>query len=137
MFEVRITPEALDDLQRLRKHESKRIFDELERQLTVQPAIETRNRKRLRPNRVAEWELRIDRFRIFYDVNDPTQSIKIVAVGYKRGSRLYIRERKFNYEDNQCFASCPQHQAIAPASERGQHHFARAGWARVRAGRDR
>ncbi|MGH8473623.1 MAG: type II toxin-antitoxin system RelE family toxin [Gammaproteobacteria bacterium] len=61
MFEVRITPEALDDLRRLRKHESRRIFNELERQLTVQPAIETRNRKRLRPNQVAEWELRIDR----------------------------------------------------------------------------
>jgi mRNA-degrading endonuclease RelE of RelBE toxin-antitoxin system len=91
MFEVRITPEALDDLRRLRKHESKRILDEIERQLTVQPALETHNRKRLRPNQVAEWDLRIDRFRVFYDVDEPTQSTKIVAVGYKRGGRLCIR----------------------------------------------
>lgn len=94
MFQVRITPEALDDLRRLRKRDSKRILDEVERQLTVQPATETRNRKRLRPNRLAEWELRIDRFRVFYDVDEPTQSIKIVAVGYKRGSRLYIRDEE-------------------------------------------
>lgn len=90
MYQVRITPEALDDLRRLRKHGNKRILDELERQ-AVRPAIETRNRKRLRPNQVAEWELRIERFRVFYDVDAPTQSTKIVAVGYKRGSRLYIR----------------------------------------------
>ncbi|MGH8577474.1 MAG: type II toxin-antitoxin system RelE/ParE family toxin [Gammaproteobacteria bacterium] len=57
----------------------------------VQPAIETRNRKRLRPNQLAEWELRIDRFRVFYDVDEPTQRTKIVAVGYKRRSRLYLR----------------------------------------------
>ncbi len=94
MYQVRITPEAVDDLRRLRKHQSKRILDELERQLTVQPAIETRNRKRLRPNQFAEWELRIDRFRIFYDVDEPTQSIKIVAVGYKRGSQIYIRDEE-------------------------------------------
>jgi mRNA-degrading endonuclease RelE of RelBE toxin-antitoxin system len=90
MYQVRITPEALDDLGRLRKRESKRILDEVERQVTVQPAIETRNRKRLRPNQVAEWELRIDGFQVFYDVDEPTKSTKIVAVGYKRGSRLYI-----------------------------------------------
>ncbi|MGH8563473.1 MAG: type II toxin-antitoxin system RelE family toxin [Gammaproteobacteria bacterium] len=94
MFQVRITPEALDDLRRLRKRDSKWILDEVERQLTVQPATETRNRKRLRPNRLAEWELRIDRLRVFYDVDEPTQSIKIVAVGFKRGSRLYIRDEE-------------------------------------------
>ena len=35
-------------------------------------------------------ELRIDRFRIFYDVIQGDLLIKIEAVGYKRGNRLFI-----------------------------------------------
>ncbi len=51
--------------------------------------------KRLRPNRVSEWELRIGRFRIFYDVLGDEQLVKIVAVGYKEGSRLFIHGEEF------------------------------------------
>ena len=70
------------------------MLDTIDTQLTDQPAVATRNRKRLRPNRVSEWELRIGRFRVFYDVL-PAELVKIVAIGYKEGSRLFIRGEEF------------------------------------------
>jgi len=56
---------------------------------------ETRNRKRLRPNDVAEWELRVDKFRIFYNADRETLIVSIQAVGFKIGNLLFVRgERK-------------------------------------------
>lgn len=66
MYKIRFTPEALDDLKSLRKSEQKEVLDGIESQLKHEPALETRNRKRLRPNDVAEWELRTGKFRVFY-----------------------------------------------------------------------
>jgi len=47
MFEIEFTPEAMDDLKALRKHEQVRILDALETQLRHQPTEATRNRKEI------------------------------------------------------------------------------------------
>ena len=41
-------------------------------------------------NPVAEWELRVDKFRIFYDLEEAGKVVEIEAVGHKKGSRLFI-----------------------------------------------
>ena len=94
-FEIRFTLEALEDLRSFRKRERSQIVDEIESQLTHQPSEETRNRKRLRPNQLAEWELRIDKYRVFYDVELNENQIRIAAVGRKRGSKLIIRGEEY------------------------------------------
>jgi len=94
-FQIKYTEDALEDLESFRKYDQTLILDTIDRQLTHQPSVATRNRKRLRPNRVSEWELRIGRFRIFYDVLGDEQLVKIVAVGYKEGSRLFIHGEEF------------------------------------------
>jgi mRNA-degrading endonuclease RelE of RelBE toxin-antitoxin system len=53
------------------------------------------NNKKLRPNRLAERELRIGRFRVFYDVDEGNAVVKIEAVGHKRGNRLYVGGEEF------------------------------------------
>ena len=95
MFQITFTPEAIADLLRFQKTERKQIVAKLESQLRQEPAVETRNRKRLRPNQLAEWELRVDRFRAFFDMDMENQLIKVVAVGYKEGSRLLIRGEEY------------------------------------------
>ena len=40
--------------------------------------------------------MRIDRFRVFYDVDDEAETVKVVAVGYKKGNRLIIRDKEFD-----------------------------------------
>ena len=94
-FEIKYTEDALEDLESFRKYDQTLILDTIERQLRDQPSLATRNRKRLRPNRVSEWELRIGGFRVFYDVLEDEQLVKIVAVGYKDGSRLLIHGEEF------------------------------------------
>jgi mRNA-degrading endonuclease RelE of RelBE toxin-antitoxin system len=95
MFRIVFTPEALDDLRQFRKYDQQHIVAAIETQLLYQPAHETRHRKRLRPNALAEWELRVQTFRVFYDV-DVTQSVvKIAAVGYKEGNTLFIHGEEY------------------------------------------
>ncbi len=67
------------------------IIDSIEKQLIHEPLKETRNRKPLRPNPIAPWELRIGNLRAFYDVTiENSNIVKILAVGYKEGNTLFI-----------------------------------------------
>ena len=95
MFKIEFTPEAIEDLRLFRKNNRKRIVDEIEKQLKHQPAEETRNRKRLRPNELAEWELRVDKFRVFYDIDEEEEIVKIEAIGFKKGSTLIIHREEY------------------------------------------
>jgi mRNA-degrading endonuclease RelE of RelBE toxin-antitoxin system len=91
MFKIRLTPEAEQDLRWFRKHERNEILDAIEAQLGYEPAVKTRARKQLRPNQTTEWELRVDKFRVFYDVNEQEQVVLVEAVGLKIGNRLFFR----------------------------------------------
>jgi len=95
MFEIQFTAGAAEDMRWLSKSERRSALRDLELQLRYEPDAEARNRKRLRPNQLAEWELRVGRFRIFYDIDRPKHLIKVLAVGYKVGSRLCIRGREY------------------------------------------
>ncbi|MDZ7361856.1 MAG: type II toxin-antitoxin system RelE/ParE family toxin [candidate division KSB1 bacterium] len=96
MYEIEFTPEALEDLKALKKFEQKAIIEGIEIQLAHAPTKQTRNRKKLRPNDVAEWELRIGKFRVFYNVYDEQFIVSIEAAGLKIGNLLFFRgkERK-------------------------------------------
>ena len=69
-------------------------MDQIDSSLKHEPERETRNNKALRPNRLAERELRIGRFRVFYDI-EAGKTVKIEAVGHKRGNCLYIGGEEF------------------------------------------
>jgi mRNA-degrading endonuclease RelE of RelBE toxin-antitoxin system len=71
------------------------ILDEIERQLTYQPNVETRNRKPLCAHPLGEWELRIDKFRVFYDIDTENETVLVKAVGIKIGNKLFIRGKEF------------------------------------------
>jgi hypothetical protein len=72
-----------------------RITAAIESQLAHEPTAETRNRKRLRPNKLAEWVLRVDTFRVFYDVLPAAAIVKVNAVGVKKGNDLFIQGDRF------------------------------------------
>ena len=48
----------------------------------------------MRPNAVAEWELRIDHYRVFYNVADDVQIVSIEVVGFKQGNQLFVRGKR-------------------------------------------
>ena len=58
--------------------------------------METRNRKPMRPNPVAPWELRVREFRVYYDiVEQPEPLVTILAVGVKKRNRVRIGGKEF------------------------------------------
>jgi len=67
------------------------LFEAIARRLAYEPTVENRNRKRLRPNPVAPWELRVGHLRVYFDVKEePRRTVTIQAVGIKDRSRLLI-----------------------------------------------
>jgi mRNA-degrading endonuclease RelE of RelBE toxin-antitoxin system len=65
----------------------------IEEQLSHEPLVETRNRKRLRANPIAPWELRIGKSRVFYDVEESAK-VTILAIGTKEANKLYIEGKE-------------------------------------------
>lgn len=67
------------------------VIAAMHRQLLDEPLKETRNRKPLRPNPVAPWELRVGQLRVFYDVVGGENGIvRILAVGRKERNVLRV-----------------------------------------------
>ena len=95
MFQVELTPSAVEDLRYLKRAEQRFVLDAIEQQLSFEPTTSTRNRKALRENELSEWELRIGDFRVFYDVDDNRLAVRVKAVGWKEHNRLLIRGREF------------------------------------------
>lgn len=94
MYDIEFDPDALEDLGSLRKFEQQQVLDGIEVQLRHDPNVETRNRKQLRPNEIAEWELRVGQLRVFYNVNMADSVVRIEAVGVKVANLLFIRGTK-------------------------------------------
>lgn len=68
----------------LTKRQQVMVLDAVERQLGHQPTVETRNRRPLRPNPVAPWELRVGALRVYFEVVEKPEEVVIVhAVGEK------------------------------------------------------
>jgi mRNA-degrading endonuclease RelE of RelBE toxin-antitoxin system len=94
MYDIAYSEQAIADLGWFEKHEQNEILDRIDQQLRYEPTLEPRNRKHLRPNATAEWELRIGDFRVLYDVDDQVLIVDIQRIGEKRGSALFFQGRK-------------------------------------------
>jgi len=92
-FTIRLTESAIEDLEFFRKNERQIISDGIALFLTHDANVKTRRRKPLRPNPIATWQLRIDDYRVFYDLEEENH-VKIIAVGNKVHNDLYFRGQK-------------------------------------------
>jgi mRNA-degrading endonuclease RelE of RelBE toxin-antitoxin system len=94
-FTVEFTESALDDLYFFRKYEQNIILEQIDTQLLFEPASETHRRKPMEPNELADWELRIGDYRVFYDIDVNEAKVKIKAVGWKEHNRLFLRGKEY------------------------------------------
>jgi mRNA-degrading endonuclease RelE of RelBE toxin-antitoxin system len=89
MYTPEYTEGVLQDLKALPAKERMRILNKIDEQLLHQPSQETRNKKLLiglKPPWEHEqpvWELRVGKYRVFYDVDEPGQSVVIRAIRKK------------------------------------------------------
>jgi mRNA-degrading endonuclease RelE of RelBE toxin-antitoxin system len=75
------------------------ILDGLEVHLRYQPSQGTRRIKPLRPNPVAEWELRLGDYRVLYDVDKTQRVVTVQVVGEKKGNRFFVQGQEFSEHD--------------------------------------
>jgi mRNA-degrading endonuclease RelE of RelBE toxin-antitoxin system len=73
-----------------------RVILGIEEHLIHEPIRETRNRKPLRPNPIAPWELRLGELRVFYDVAlGEGHVVQVLAVDWKERDKLFIGGKEF------------------------------------------
>lgn len=90
-YRIEYSPETEDHLRRLTARQRRIVFDAVDEQLAHQPTLETRNRKLMRPNFLALWELRIGNLRVYYDIEESPEAVVFVrAVGVKVRNRVRI-----------------------------------------------
>jgi len=94
-YRIEYSPAAEEHLRALTVRHQASVLDEVDRQLVHQPTSATRNRKPMRPNPLAPWELRIGTLRVYYDVEDePEPRVVVLAVGIKLRDRVRIGDEE-------------------------------------------
>ena len=94
MYEIEYTPAAIVDLSHFQKHEQVKILEGVLVQLRYEPMIETRNRKPMRANAMAEWELRLGEFRVLYDVEEEVRIVEVQRIAQKRNNSFFFRGKQ-------------------------------------------
>jgi mRNA-degrading endonuclease RelE of RelBE toxin-antitoxin system len=94
-YTIEYTESALGDIAYFKKYEQVLIIAAIEQQLAHEPLHEVRNRKPLEANPLAMWEVRVGKYRIFYDVEIHDHIVVVKAVGWKEHNRLYIRGKEY------------------------------------------
>jgi mRNA-degrading endonuclease RelE of RelBE toxin-antitoxin system len=90
-YRIDYSPDTEHHLRVLTARQRAMVFDGVQEQLEYEADVETRNRKPMRPNPLAPWELRIGELRVYYEIEEaPEQVVTIVAVGVKDGNRVLI-----------------------------------------------
>ena len=95
-YQIAFSAESLLQLRMLTARQQRIILAAINEQLSYEPTIPTRNRKQMRPNPLAFWELRIGEFRVYYDIDEDESIADIRAVGIKQGNQVLIGGKIFN-----------------------------------------
>ena len=83
-FRIEYVPATVAHLKALTARQQSIVLDGVERHLTVDPMVATRNRKPMRSNPLAPWELRLGKLRVYFDiVSEPEPVVVVLAVGVK------------------------------------------------------
>ncbi len=92
-FRITITDEAERHLQALSARDQRMVQAAVAARLQHQPTKPTLAVKRLRPNPLAEFELRAGDFRILYNVEG--DEVVLLVVGRKVGNKLIVAGEEF------------------------------------------
>jgi mRNA-degrading endonuclease RelE of RelBE toxin-antitoxin system len=102
-WNVELKESVIEDLRWFGKKDGRLLLKEAVRRLSANPLEESRNMKGLRPNPLAERELRLfGKYRVLFDVDSKARHITIIVVGEKRGDALIVQGEEFtqHYESD-------------------------------------
>ncbi len=88
-YEIKLFPDAVDDLRSLKANIRARILDAIERFLRYDPDKESKSRiKRLKGLSTPQYRLRVDDYRIYYDITGNV--VGIIALVSKEASISWL-----------------------------------------------
>jgi mRNA-degrading endonuclease RelE of RelBE toxin-antitoxin system len=80
-YDIRYSQEAVNDLVAIRAYDQRAIIDGIEQHLINQPRLVSRSRiKEMLQPFWSQYRLRIEDFRVYYDVDDAARVIYILRV---------------------------------------------------------
>lgn len=95
-FDITITDEADAQLRALPVRQQRVLEAAIEARLRDQPASPTKSIRRLRPNPLAEFELRVQDLRVLYNVEADNSEVVLLVVGRKVGNKLMVGGKEFH-----------------------------------------
>ncbi len=90
-FEIILAAEAVDDMRKLSARNRSTLRDAIEIHLRHRPEMESRSRiKRLQGLSQPQYRLRVDEFRVYYDVDLGERTVAILGVVPKSASEKWL-----------------------------------------------
>jgi mRNA interferase RelE/StbE len=90
-FEIEFSPEALEDYRALTARDKATIKEALETHLRFEPTKESKSRiKRLRKRIQPQYRLRVDDYRIFYDITE--EFVQILGIVLKPNAEAWLNQ---------------------------------------------
>lgn len=90
-YTIDMTDIAEEDLAYYRVFERRMIVNEILSRLMYEPDAEALGRKILRANPLAKWELKLGKYRVFYEIDTVNLSVSIISIGHKEHNVLYVQ----------------------------------------------
>jgi mRNA-degrading endonuclease RelE of RelBE toxin-antitoxin system len=91
-YEIILASEAVEDLRELKAHQRRTVRDHIEQHLRHEPTKRSKSRiKRLKGMRRPQYRLRVDEFRIYYDVAE--RSVEVLAIVPKPKASGWLEKR--------------------------------------------
>jgi mRNA-degrading endonuclease RelE of RelBE toxin-antitoxin system len=90
-YRIEFADAAKDDLRALRKSDGVKILDRIETHLSQQPTRQSKSRiKQLRPGTFPPYRLRVDEFRVYYDVEESKRLVIVYGIVLKAQSAAWL-----------------------------------------------
>ena len=93
---VTIKESVIEDLRWFGRKTGRLLLQAARKRLAADPMSETRHMKTLRPNPIAERELRLfGKYRALFSTDPSVEVVTIVLVGEKRGDSLIVQGKEY------------------------------------------
>ena len=90
-YRIEFADEAKLNLRALRKGHQVKVLDKIDRHLSYQPTMQSKSRiKSLRPGTFPPYRLRVDEFRVYYDVIEPQRQVVVYGIVPKTKSEAWL-----------------------------------------------
>jgi mRNA-degrading endonuclease RelE of RelBE toxin-antitoxin system len=93
-YEILLVTGAREDLKSLRKTDQVKVLDRIEMHLVYEPSRQSKSRiKRLRGDLFPPFRLRVDEFRVYYDVDEAANKVIIYGVIRKEDAEAWLAQK--------------------------------------------